>query len=111
MIHGARASGKSRGRRRLLELLLPPFRPLGPPVVIALGLLLAATGWPRAATGPGAYYAEPGAAALLAAPRDPRFGLNQAWETPDAADQAGAGWSRLVFWWSALQPRGSGDFN
>jgi hypothetical protein len=43
--------------------------------------------------------------------RDVRFGLNQAWEAPDAADRAGAGWSRLMFWWSALQPRGPQDWN
>ena len=43
--------------------------------------------------------------------RDVRFGLNQAWEAPDAADRAGAGWSRLMFWWSALQPHGPQDWN
>jgi hypothetical protein len=43
--------------------------------------------------------------------RDPRFGLNQAWEAADAADQAGAGWSRLVFWWRSMQPNGPRDFN
>ena len=58
--------------------------------------------------------ATPGtAAAESTAPviRDPRFGLNQAWESPDAADRAGAGWSRLMFWWSALQPNGPNDWN
>ncbi len=43
--------------------------------------------------------------------KDPRFGINQAWENPNVADQAGAGWSRLTFWWSAFQPRGQGDWN
>jgi hypothetical protein len=43
--------------------------------------------------------------------RDPRFGLNQAWEAPDAADRAGAGWSRLIFWWSSLQPNGPREWN
>src|SRR5438132_9899899 len=43
--------------------------------------------------------------------RDARFGVNQAWEAPDEADRAGAGWSRLMFWWSALQPRGPQDWN
>lgn len=43
--------------------------------------------------------------------RDPRFGLNQAWEDGAAADRAGAGWSRLVFWWGALQPKGPNDWN
>ena len=46
-----------------------------------------------------------------AAGRDPRFGLNQAWENGAAADTAGAGWSRLTFWWSALQPKGTQDWN
>lgn len=50
-------------------------------------------------------------AAALAAPADPRFGLNQAWEDGAVADRAGAGWSRLTFWWSAFQPRGAGDWN
>jgi len=43
--------------------------------------------------------------------RDVRFGLNQAWEAPDAADRAGAGWSRIMFWWSAIQPNGPQDWN
>jgi len=43
--------------------------------------------------------------------RDSRFGLNQAWEAPDAADFAGAGWSRLMFWWSSLQPNGPYEWN
>src|SRR5436190_17345066 len=55
----------------------------------------------------------PSAAAQSGVPvvRDSRFGLNQAWEAPDAADRAGAGWSRVMFWWSALQPNGPGDWN
>src|SRR5262245_33180481 len=57
--------------------------------------------------------AAPTAVAQSAAPvvRDPRFGLNQAWEAEDAADQAGAGWSRLMFWWSSFQPNGPDDWN
>jgi hypothetical protein len=51
------------------------------------------------------------AANAAAVTRDVRFGLNQAWEAPEAADQAGAGWSRLMFWWSALQPNGPQDWN
>jgi hypothetical protein len=45
----------------------------------------------------------PRAPRLFQNARDPRFGLNQAWENGNAADIAGAGWSRLVFWWSAFQ--------
>lgn len=43
--------------------------------------------------------------------RDPRFGLNEAWRAPDAADKAGAGWSRILFWWSEMQKDGPGDLN
>lgn len=50
-------------------------------------------------------------AASRPAQKDPRFGLNQAWENGPVSDQAGAGWSRLTFWWSAFQPRGTGDWN
>jgi len=41
----------------------------------------------------------------------PRFGINQAWESPDLADTAGADWSRVVFWWSELQKTGSDEFD
>src|SRR5437660_12764850 len=48
-----------------------------------------------------------GAASVTEQPKpDPRFGLNQAWENGAAADTAGAGWSRLTFWWSAFEPNG-----
>jgi hypothetical protein len=40
-----------------------------------------------------------------------RFGLNQAWEDGDVADLAGAGWSRLTFWWGQFQPTGPNDWN
>src|SRR5712692_3394012 len=42
---------------------------------------------------------------------DPRFGLNQAWENGATADRAGAGWSRLTFWWSAFQPKSTSEWN
>ncbi len=49
------------------------------------------------------------ATASAAAPnRDDRFGLNEAWRAPDAADRAGAGWSRVLFWWSEMQKDGPG---
>ena len=58
------------------------------------------------------------AVALLAAPatsraadRDPRFGINQAWQAADAADDAGAGWSRVLFWWSEFQKSGPDEFD
>jgi hypothetical protein len=52
--------------------------------------------------------ATPAAAAVS---RDPRFGLNDAWRAAEAADRAGAGWSRVLFWWSEMQQHGPGDLN
>jgi hypothetical protein len=43
--------------------------------------------------------------------RDSRFGLNEAWRAAEAADRAGAGWSRVLFWWSEMQKDGPGDLN
>ena len=43
--------------------------------------------------------------------RDTRFGLNEAWRAADAADRAGAGWSRVLFWWSEMQKDGPGGLN
>jgi hypothetical protein len=51
------------------------------------------------------------AAANAPVVRDPRFGLNEAWRAPDAADRAGAHWSRILFWWSELQKGGSDELN
>ncbi len=76
--------------------------------VVLCGLMLAAVLSLPGAAG------TPDAAAMAQAPavaRDSRFGLNQAWEAPDAADFAGAGWSRLMFWWSSLQPNGPYEWN
>ena len=49
----------------------------------------------------------------VAAPvsRDPRFGLNDAWRAAEASDRAGAGWSRVLFWWSEMQKDGPGGLN
>jgi len=49
--------------------------------------------------------------AAMAVARDTRFGLNEAFRAPDAADRAGAGWSRVLFWWSEMQKEGPGDLN
>ena len=106
----APGSAFAHGRWRLVGLLVPPFRPLGRAFPLLLGLLFALT-WSTPPRQPAALEIDPGAAAVLAQPRDVRFGLNQAWEAPDQADLAGAGWSRLVFWWSSFQPRGARDFN
>jgi len=106
----ARRSVLAYGRGRLVGLLIPPFRPFGRAFPLLLGMVFAFS-WSVPPGQPAVLQIEPGAAAVLAQPRDPRFGLNQSWEAPDQADMAGAGWSRLVFWWSAFQPRGPRDFN
>jgi hypothetical protein len=49
--------------------------------------------------------------AAMTVQRDTRFGLNEAFRAPDAADRAGAGWSRVLFWWSEMQKEGPGDLN
>jgi len=46
-----------------------------------------------------------------AAKIEPRFGINQAWESPEMADTAGAQWSRVLFWWSEMQKTGPGDLD
>ena len=43
--------------------------------------------------------------------RDTRFGLNEAWRAAEASDRAGAGWSRVLFWWSEMQKDGPGGLN
>ena len=42
---------------------------------------------------------------------DPRFGAVEAFRARDRADAAGVRWSRLVFFWSALQPTGPQSWN
>jgi hypothetical protein len=105
-----RISPLTYGRGRLVGLFIPPFRPVGRALPLLLGMVFALT-WSTPPRQPAAFHLEPGAASVLSQPRDVRFGLNQAWEAPDQSDMAGAGWSRLVFWWSAFQPRGPRDFN
>jgi hypothetical protein len=46
-----------------------------------------------------------------AADREPRFGINQAWQAAEMADTAGAQWSRVLFWWSEMQKGGPGDLD
>lgn len=43
--------------------------------------------------------------------RDSRFGLVEAYFDPGAAYESGAGWERILFYWSELQPNGPGDWN
>ncbi len=45
------------------------------------------------------------------APPDARFGLVEAFWDPAAAAEAGAGWERILFYWSEIQPTGPEDFN
>jgi hypothetical protein len=42
---------------------------------------------------------------------DPRFGLVEAFWDSSAAVEAGAGWERILFQWSQLQPNGPDDWN
>ena len=42
---------------------------------------------------------------------DPRFGAVEAYRAREQADAAGVRWTRLVFWWSALQPKGPASWN
>jgi hypothetical protein len=42
---------------------------------------------------------------------DSRFGAVEAFRANDHADQAGVRWTRLVFWWSGLQPNGPQSWN
>ena len=48
--------------------------------------------------------------AVLDSP-DPRFGLVEAFWDPQAAAESGAGWERILFLWSAIQPNGPDDWN
>lgn len=54
------------------------------------------------------------APALLAASTaafDSRFGAVEAYRASAQADEAGVRWTRLVFWWSGLQPNGPKSWN
>lgn len=42
---------------------------------------------------------------------DPRFGLVEAFWDAQAAAESGAGWERILFLWSAIQPGGPDDWN
>jgi hypothetical protein len=42
---------------------------------------------------------------------DPRFGLVEAFWDTQAAAESGAGWERVLFLWSAIQPGGPEDWN
>lgn len=42
---------------------------------------------------------------------DPRFGLVEAFWDPQTAAESGAGWERILFLWSAIQPNGPDDWN
>ncbi len=44
-------------------------------------------------------------------PRDDRFGVIEAFWTPDAATESGAAWERTLFTWSHIQPNGPEDWN
>jgi hypothetical protein len=44
-------------------------------------------------------------------PRDPRFGMVEAFWDTTAATEAGVAWERILFLWSQLQPNGPDDWN
>lgn len=43
--------------------------------------------------------------------RDPRFGVVEAFWDSGAANEAGAAWERILFYWSQIQPNGPNDWN
>ncbi|MFN8525078.1 MAG: glycosyl hydrolase [Chloroflexota bacterium] len=55
--------------------------------------------------------AVPAPSAASAVGSDPRFGAVEAYRATDVATDAGVRWSRVVFWWSALQEGGPDDWN
>lgn len=42
---------------------------------------------------------------------DPRFGVIEAYHTPELADGAGIGWERIIFYWSEIEREGPDDWN
>lgn len=55
----------------------------------------------------------PQARAAIVAPDipDPRFGVVEAYQAPDAATALGAGWTRVTFRWNEIQPEGPEQWN
>lgn len=43
--------------------------------------------------------------------RDPRFGVVEAFWSPEQAAALGPGWERILFYWSEIQPAGPEDWN
>lgn len=50
-------------------------------------------------------------ASQAAGPPDPRFGAIETYDAPSAAFAMGAGWTRVPFLWSNIQPNGPEDWN
>lgn len=44
-------------------------------------------------------------------PLDQRFGIVEAFWSPEQAADLGAGWERILFYWSEIQPTGPDDWN
>ena len=42
---------------------------------------------------------------------DPRFGVVEAFQAPNAATTLGAGWTRVTFRWNEIQPNGPGEWH
>ncbi len=44
-------------------------------------------------------------------PPDRRFGAVETYHTPELADEANVGWTRIIFYWSELKKDGPGEWN
>jgi hypothetical protein len=42
---------------------------------------------------------------------DPRFGVTEAFWSPEEAAELGVGWERILFYWREIQPQGPDDWN
>ena len=42
---------------------------------------------------------------------DPRFGVAEAFWSPEEAAELGVGWERILFYWKEIQPQGPDDWN
>jgi len=42
---------------------------------------------------------------------DPRFGIVEAFWSPEDAAELGPGWERILFYWREIQPNGPDDWN
>jgi hypothetical protein len=55
-------------------------------------------------------FAAPNEALMASGPPDRRFGVVEAYDAPAAATELGAGWTRVPFLWSQMQPNGAHEW-